>query len=204
MLDARTKTMLHQNIFDIWLLIQQSLRTIKPIFNLFEKAYVEPRQLHIRSGRGMLIRLMTSWISHSRHSLLTKPYSNCRFTQMTWYNICTGASPAAEKPSRPLKMRLKPLKLSHGGKEYHTRIPNSKIAGGSVVSMGIIFLLFTKVLLLSFLVDCIHSWILQILAQCTQLHQKLTFSQSPYCRKHDHEWVHLQHLKSHTEIMIST
>jgi hypothetical protein len=64
-----------------------------------------------------------------------------------------------------------------------------------VVSMGIIFLLFTKVLPLSFLVDCIHSWILQILAQCTQLHQKLTFSQSPYCRKHDHEWAHLQHLK---------
>jgi hypothetical protein len=60
MLDARTKTMLHQNIFDIWLLIQQSLRTIKPIFNLFEKAYDEPRQQHICSGRGMLIRLMTS------------------------------------------------------------------------------------------------------------------------------------------------
>ncbi len=123
---------------------------------------------------------------------------------MTWYNICTGASPAAKKPSRPLKMRLKPLKPSRGGKEYRTRIPNSKIAGGSVVSMGIIFLLFTKVLPLSFLVDCIHSWILQILAQCTQLHQKLTFSQSPYCRKHDHEWAHLQHLKSQTEIMVST
>jgi hypothetical protein len=60
MLDARTKTMLHQNIFAIWLLIQQSLRTIKPIFNLFEKAYDEPRQLHICSGRGMLIRLSTS------------------------------------------------------------------------------------------------------------------------------------------------